>query len=379
MHQDMLGLTLTTQSADAAMAFDHAVNGYLTYRADGMQRLGALLEADPECGMAHVLKGYFAMLAYKQAVLPMAQQAAADAARCLAGATPREHAHLAALQAWIGHDTEHAAAIWEHILADHPRDIVAFRLAHFVNFWLGRPGAMLASVHGVLPHWSEDLPGYNAILGCLCFANEECGHYTEAEEAGRAAIAREPGDLWSAHGVAHVMEMQGRRGEGLAWLEQLAPHWEGSNNLRHHLWWHAAMFQLERGDRHAVLALYDKRFRDPASPLVEARARPLHRRAERVLDVVAAGAARRRCRRPLDRIGRQGGGTHRRLPVRVHAAALDDGAGRHRAVRCGATHAGGDAGLRPGTGRRCERWSAMSPCRSRKPCCCMRGASTRGR
>ena len=117
MHQDALGLTLTTQSAAAARAFDHAVDGYLTYRADASQRLGALLQADPECGLAHVLKGYFAMLAYKQAALPMAQQAAADATRCLTGATPREQAHLAALQAWIGQDAEHAAAIWEHILA----------------------------------------------------------------------------------------------------------------------------------------------------------------------------------------------------------------------------------------------------------------------
>jgi hypothetical protein len=236
-----------------------------------MQRLGALLQADPECGMAHVLKGYFAMLAYKQAALPMAQQAASDAAGLIAHATPREQAHLAALQAWIALSPDRAASIWEQILADHPRDIVAFRLAHFVNFWLGRPGAMLASVQAVSPHWGDDLPGYNAILGCTCFANEECGHYPEAEEAGRAAIAREPGDLWSAHGVAHVMEMQGRRGEGLVWLEQLSPHWEGSNNLRHHLWWHAAMFQMERGDHAAVLRLYDRQFRDPASPLVEAQ------------------------------------------------------------------------------------------------------------
>jgi hypothetical protein len=270
MQQDMLGLTLTTQSAAAARAFDHAVNGYLTYRADGMQRLGALLQADAEFGLAHVLKGYFAMLAYKQAAVPMAQQAAADAAPLLTHATPREQAHLAALQAWIRLDTDHAAAIWEQIVRDHPLDVVAFRLAHFVNFWLGRPGVMLASVQAVLPHWSDDLPGYNAILGCLCFANEECGHYVEAEEAGRAAIAREPGDLWAAHGVAHVMEMQGRRGEGLLWLDSLAPHWEGSNNLSHHLWWHAAMFELEHGDHRAVLARYDRHFRNLASPLVEA-------------------------------------------------------------------------------------------------------------
>ena len=157
------------------------------------------------------------------------------------------------------------------ILADHPRDILAFRLAHFVNFWLGRAGAMLNSVQAVAPQWSADLPGYGAILGCTCFANEECGHYTEAEEAGRAAIERDPGDLWAGHGVAHVMEMQGRRSEGLLWLERLAPHWDGSNNLRHHLWWHASMFRLEHGDHAGVLALYDAQFRNLRSPLVEAQ------------------------------------------------------------------------------------------------------------
>src|SRR6185312_14018310 len=271
MPHDMLGLKLSTNSTDAAHAFDHAVTGYLAYRADGAQRLAALLRADPEFGMAHVLKGYFAMLAYKQAAVPMAREALADASRFLTNATPREQAHLAALQAWIGNEPARAAGIWEDILRDHPRDIVAFRLAHFVNFWLGRPATMLASVKAVLPHWGDDLPGYNAILGCLCFANEECGNYIEAEEAGRAAIARDPGDLWSAHGVAHVLEMQGRRGEGIAWLEQLVPHWEGSNNLRHHLWWHAAMFRLERGDHADVLALYDAQFRNHASPLVEAQ------------------------------------------------------------------------------------------------------------
>ncbi|HUB44602.1 MAG TPA: tetratricopeptide repeat protein [Acetobacteraceae bacterium] len=271
MYRDALGLPLTTASADAARAFDHAVAGYLTYRADAMPRINALLDADPDCGMAHVLKGYFGMLAFKQAALPIAQQAALDAAAKLATATRREQAHLAALQAWLALEPERAVAIWEQILDDHKHDILAFRLAHFLNFWLGRPAAMLASAEAVMPHWNDGLPGYTAILGCVCFANEECGRYIQAEEAGRAAITLDPGDLWSAHGVAHVMEMQGRRGEGLIWLDSLAPHWDGSNNLRHHLWWHAAMFKLEHGDHAGVLALYDRQFRDPASPLVQAQ------------------------------------------------------------------------------------------------------------
>jgi hypothetical protein len=271
MPQDALGLPLTTQSAAAAAAFDHTVAGYVTYRADGAERLAVLMRTDPDFALAHVLKGYFIMLAYKQALVPAACEAAETAARLMPGATPREQAHLAALRAWIANEPDRAASIWQQIIDEHPRDIVAFRLAHFINFWLGRPAAMLASVNGLMRYWSDELPWYNAVLGCLCFANEESGHYTEAEQAGRTAIARDPGDLWSAHGVAHVLEMQGRRGEGLAWLEPLAPHWEGSNNLRHHLWWHAAMFRLERADHDGVLALYDQQFRNLHSPLVEAQ------------------------------------------------------------------------------------------------------------
>jgi hypothetical protein len=271
MFRDAHGLELTAASAAAARAFDHAVTGYLGYRANTPQRLAALFDADAALGLAHCLKGYFAMLSYKQAALSVAAEAAADARRLTGQATPRERAHVAALQLWIDGEPDRAAAVWEQIVSEHPRDVLAFRLAHFVNFWLGRPDVMLASVLGVERHWSDELPGYGAILGCSCFAHEECGHYTEAEAAGRAAIDRDPGDLWAAHGVAHVLEMQGRRGEGIAWIDGLRRHWEDANNLRHHLWWHAAMFHLERGDTDRVLALYDSEFRNLASRLTEAQ------------------------------------------------------------------------------------------------------------
>jgi tetratricopeptide (TPR) repeat protein len=271
MFQDAHGLHVTAASVAAVQAFDHTLMGYLSYRADTPQRLAAVFDADAEFGLAHCLKGYFAMLSYKQAAVPMAEAAAADARRLTERATPRERAHVAALQHWIDGEPDHAAAVWEQILSEHPCDVLAFRLAHFVNFWLGRPDVMLASVQGVERHWSDELPGYGAILACRCFAHEECGHYTEAEAAGRAAIDRDPGDLWAAHGVAHVLEMQGRRSEGIAWIDGLRRNWEAANNLRHHLWWHAAMFHLERGETDRVLALYDGEFRNLTSRLTEAQ------------------------------------------------------------------------------------------------------------
>jgi tetratricopeptide (TPR) repeat protein len=272
MLKDARGLVTTAASAEAVAAYDHVINGYLSYSADIPRRMAALFALDPECPMAHCLKGYFAMLGYKQALLPIAHQASADTWRLVVAGTSREHSHAGALDAWANGQPDRAAEIWDQILRDHPHDILAFRLAHFVNFWLGRPEVMLRSVLTVEKHWSESEAGYNAILGCRCFAHEECGYYTEAEAAGREAIRRDPSDLWAAHGVAHVLEMQGRRGEGIAWVEGLKANWGDRNNLKHHLWWHQAMYHLDRGDLSKVLVLYDTGYRDQASPLTQAQA-----------------------------------------------------------------------------------------------------------
>jgi hypothetical protein len=120
-----------------------------------------------------------------------------------------------------------------------------------------------------LPRWSAQLPGHGSVLACRSFAHEECGSYVIAEAAGREAIALDPGDLWAAHAVAHVLEMQGRRAEGVQWVTGLEANWAGGNNLMHHLWWHQAMYRLEQRDFDGVLRLYDTRFRDLGSPVTQ--------------------------------------------------------------------------------------------------------------
>ncbi len=271
MLRDVLGLPISTTAPAAAAAFDGAVTSYVRYRTDAAKRLAAALEADPEFGLAWCLRGYFTMLAFKSALVPAAVEALAGARRFTAAATPRERAHVEALARWAASDLTGAVAIWDQILADHPRDILAFRLAHFVNFWLGRTGAMRASVESVLPAWHAEVPGYAALLACHCFALEECGEYVRAEQSGRAAIALDPTDLWAAHGVAHVMEMQGRRAEGVRWIAGLEDGWTEANNLKHHLWWHCGLFHLECGEFDAVLDLYDHRFRDLGAKLVQSQ------------------------------------------------------------------------------------------------------------
>src|ERR1700757_5020251 len=119
MHLDARGLPISIASAKAAAAFDHLVTGYLPYRADTPARLTAALEADPEFALAHCMQGYFAMLAFKQAVVPVAVNAARTAQSLAAGATPRERSHVAALAAWAEGELDRAIGLWESILRAH--------------------------------------------------------------------------------------------------------------------------------------------------------------------------------------------------------------------------------------------------------------------
>src|SRR3954462_5608261 len=82
MVTDCRGLQLTTQLDAAGPAFDHAIEGYLAYRADMMPRLQALLAADPDFGLAHCLKGYLLLLSYRADAIGLARAALAAARRC---------------------------------------------------------------------------------------------------------------------------------------------------------------------------------------------------------------------------------------------------------------------------------------------------------
>ncbi|HXH02793.1 MAG TPA: hypothetical protein VNN09_05670 [Candidatus Competibacteraceae bacterium] len=134
------------------------------------------------------------------------------------------------------------------MLCGHPRDAFALQSAHLTDFYLGDATQLRDRVARVLPHWDESIPSYSYILGMYAFGLEECNHYAEAEQAGRRALELEPGDGWSVHAVAHVMEMQGRYEEGIEWLTSREQDWVLDNGFAFHNWWHLALYHMERGD-----------------------------------------------------------------------------------------------------------------------------------
>ena len=260
MYADRRGLPITAANEAAAHAVDATIEAYLGFRADIGDRLKEALNADPRCVLALCLRGYFMLLMAARSLLPRVR-AALDAARAVSGTTAREQAHIAALAAWCDGDIETALGRWEAILPEHPRDVLALKLANFWHFYLGDARRLLGSVTAALRGWDENVPGYGYLLGLQAFGQEETGDYATAERTGRRAVELNPADVWATHAVAHVMEMQDRSTDGIRWIESRTADLAGCNNFRFHVWWHRALFHLALGEHERVLELYDREIR----------------------------------------------------------------------------------------------------------------------
>ncbi|WP_374444316.1 tetratricopeptide repeat protein [Stella sp.] len=261
LFKDARGLAVTAADPAAVAAIDASIAAFLAFRLDTGDRLKPGLAADPACVFANVLRGYYMMLMGNRTLVPRAAKSLAAAQAAAAGATRREQDHVAALAAWVAGDFAGAIRRWEAILPEHPRDAIALRLANFGHFYLGDAEEMRASFARCLHAWDERVPGYGFMLGAYAFAQEEAGDYAAAERDGRRAVEIHPHDVWATHAVAHVMEMQGRADEGVAWITGLEGNFGECHNFTNHLWWHRALFHWDRGRHDAALALYDRQVR----------------------------------------------------------------------------------------------------------------------
>lgn len=258
MVRDQHGLEMTAAGEDAVRRYDDMILHYLGLRQDTGDRLKEVFDADPEMPMAHCARGYFMKLFCTPPLERKAEENLAEAQRLIAsGAAAREKRHVAALARWCAGDIRGATDCWEDILLDHPRDILAMRLAHFTHFYMGDSAAMRDSIARALPYWDAEMPSYGNVVGYHAFGLEETGNYPEAERLGRQAVEINPRDIWSTHAVAHVLEMRGRHREGIDWLDGLSPEWEGCNNFRYHTWWHKCLFHLELDQFDEILSIYD--------------------------------------------------------------------------------------------------------------------------
>jgi len=222
---------------------------------DPLAGTDAALAAAPGFVMAHAFRAYLHLLGTEPAGTEVARESLRNAAAL--GGTDAERAHLAAVEHLVEGRWHAAGRVLEDVAIDDPHDAVALQIGHQIDFFTGSSRMLRDRIARALPAWDESMPGYHALLGMHAFGLEETGDYARAEAEGRRALELQPRDTWAKHAVAHVMEMQGRLDEGVAWMTVDHEDWSVDSFFSVHNWWHLALYLIELGDTDRVLALYD--------------------------------------------------------------------------------------------------------------------------
>jgi hypothetical protein len=248
MLSDFCGNTVSLDTPDAVQSWDRMQRAFLAHGAGTADHLAKALDLAPGFAMGHAVKGLFMLMLGRRELVGVAVDALATANQCLVGggATDRERAYLAALEAWIMCRPSMAVAAMERIVAAHPRDALAVKIDHAIRFILGDGTGMRRAIDRSLPGFN-DHPARGYILGCHAFALEETGDYAAAERTGHTALELAPDDAWGLHAVAHVHDMTGRAADGLRWFAGREAAWAHCNNFRYHVWWHKALMHLDLG------------------------------------------------------------------------------------------------------------------------------------
>ncbi len=260
---DVRGNPSSCCSRAAHTAAESALWRMMSFYDTPLADLDTAIAEAPGWALPHVMKAGFLLSLTEPALLAEAQAHLGLARALTSDATPRERAHLAAVQLLLEGRWHQACAIWDELLIEHPRDALALQWAQLWDFYRGDAAGLRQRPARALPEWDEADPLYAHVLALHAFGLEESNLYPQAEEAGRRALALNPRAPWAVHAVAHVMEMQGRFEEGSAWLRAHQAVWAEGNGFSTHLWWHKSLFRLEAMDLAGVLRLVDAHLSGP--------------------------------------------------------------------------------------------------------------------
>lgn len=250
---DLWGCPLTAPADEVDLIEQTAID-YLTMTPAIAERLPALAAGGP---MARSLFATMLAQSHRPAMLNQGREVMAGVIDETGDLTERERLHIDAASAWVNGRLETTVDAYGTALTDHPTDLFALRARYLLLFSMGRVAEMVADIEAVRPAWSDDLPMASYLDGMEAFALEESGRFDEAEQIGRQGVERDASDLWAIHAVAHVLEMEKRRDDGIAWLDANAPAMQGGG-FAGHLWWHRALQLWALGRNDDALASFDE-------------------------------------------------------------------------------------------------------------------------
>jgi tetratricopeptide (TPR) repeat protein len=259
MIEDERGVPVSCPDRRALALYETALGQLQRYVGDPIATIDEALKHAPDFVLGHAFRALVLMTFSERRFAEQARVNIASAEALLARAHPRERDLVTAARALVDGDWARANTTLDRLLVDHPRDALALQSAHLVDFFRGDSLNLRNRIGRVLPAWDTSVPGYSYVLGMYAFGLEECNQYGEAEDMARRALEIERRDGWAVHAGAHVMEMQGRIDEGIAWLVSREADWAPDNGFAFHNYWHLALYYLDQGRYDEALLLFDAR------------------------------------------------------------------------------------------------------------------------
>ncbi len=260
---------MTGADAFALTRYETALQQFQAYMGDPVATIDEALRAAPSFIAGHLLKALALYTLAERRFVPMASEALFAARAHAAHANDRERGLIEATQLLVDGQWHAACAAIDRVLASHPRDALALQVGHLMDFYRGDALNLRNRISRVLPHWDDSVPGYSYVLGMHAFGLEEMNQYPEAEAAALHALSMQPKDGWAVHAAVHVMEMQGRVDEGIAFLSSRESDWAPSNGFAFHNFWHLALLQMDGRQYERAIELYDRHVHaEPASYLL---------------------------------------------------------------------------------------------------------------
>jgi len=253
--KDCRGHPLTGATEKSLPHYETALRQLNLFINDPVASVDKAIAESPDFVMAHALRAWLHLLGTETAGIAVAR-ASCDTAWKLP-ATAQEQGHLTAINHLIEGRWHQAAQVMEDVAIENPRDLLALQVGHQIDFFRGEARMLRDRIARALPAWSPVVPGYHVMLGMHAFGLEESGDYVSAEIAGRKAVRIDRRDSWAQHAVAHVMEMQGRQQEGIAWMTGNIEGWSHDSFFAVHNWWHVALYHLDLGEAGEALKLFD--------------------------------------------------------------------------------------------------------------------------
>ncbi|MSP82608.1 MAG: tetratricopeptide repeat protein [Alphaproteobacteria bacterium] len=253
--KDTLGNPTSGANGRSLASFELALRQFQCSIQDPVAAVDEALAESPGLVMGHALRAYLHLLGTEPGVLPVAKESHEKASALRSN--DRERGHLAAIGHLIEGRWAAAGRALEDVAIDHPTDVLALQVGHLIDFFRADSRMLRDRIARAMPAWSNTMPGYHAVLGMHAFGLEETGDYVRAEASGREGVELEPRDGWAQHAVAHVMEMQGRQKDGIAWMRANQDGWTRDSFFCGHNWWHLALYHLDLGETDQALALFD--------------------------------------------------------------------------------------------------------------------------